>query len=101
MFGINRVTVCANPQCRAETKLSMAGFCATCDWALSQRHELEGQRIENEIKADALKQMDATVEAAAIESKILFERNVKIRADLIKAFRRIQTLESVPLRAEP
>ena len=98
-------------------KLSRSGHCADCAWAISQRFDLAGERLENEIKSDALKALDDAAEmikiraeinvnearqregdivkAAGLEAKILTERNIRLRSDLIKAFRKIKTLEEV------
>ena len=116
MFGLTK----HDPECYGcgkVDKLSRKGFCSMCEWAISQRNDLAGQKLENEIKSDALRQLDEqiekerilaeykisaaqqserdTIKAAGLEGQILIERNAKLRADLIKAFRKIKTLEGV------
>ena len=107
MFGITK----SEPAClgcgETEVKLCQTGHCAACAWAISQRHHLEGQRMENEIKSEALQHLDKQVEKAwaesevakqayILEGKILLERNADMRAKLIKACRKIKALEAVP-----
>ena len=105
MFGLTRtVPCCLNQNCKAETKLSMAGYCADCAWALSQRKELGAARAEADIATAALRDLDDavsfaeakvgdTIRAAKIEGQILLERNIKLKADLVKSYRKIKQLE--------
>jgi hypothetical protein len=117
MFGLRRLSCCLNPDCGEETKLSQAGYCSACTWALSQRITLDAQRVENEIRQEAMELLDDELEkanirvelaqvaarhreqdiikAAKLEGQILLERNVKLRAELTKAFRKIRKLEVV------
>lgn len=116
MLGITKVEP-ACYGCGKVAKLSKKGMCSWCEWAISQAHDLNAQKLEIEIKTDALKQMDEHIEkelilaeiainkarqnerdaikAAGIEAQILVERNAQLRSELIKAYRKIKTLESV------
>ena len=116
MLGITKVQpACLG--CGTVTKLSRKGMCNWCEWAISQSKTLNAQKLECEIKTDALRQMDDQIEkerilaeiairkaqsserdiikAAGLEGQILAERNTRLRSDLIKAFRKIKQLEAV------
>ena len=117
MFGFKKV----EPQCFGcgkKEKLSRRHMCAECEWAISQRKDLGKSKRETEDAISALQKLDETAEvikvkaeidvnrarqhekdiikAASIEAKIYTEQNIRIRAQLARAFRKIHTLESVP-----
>jgi hypothetical protein len=107
MFGLKRLSPCClNPNCRAQVKLSQAGYCAACAWALSQRNTLNDQLLENQIKADEIKHLNtclAECEARGIELQesthtnqtVMIEENIRLRASLIKACAKLRGLRSV------
>jgi hypothetical protein len=97
---------CKNPTCRAVEKLSMSGYCSECSWALSQRHMLLGQQLENEMKADEIKHLNKCLKACEVTGKelvesshinqaVLVEENVRLRANLIKAHHKLVALRTV------
>ena len=105
MMGFKKVAMCLGCHAQDE-KLSMSGHCSVCTWAISQRFQLEAQALENEIKSDALKALDDAMEMIKIraevaqkaclqEQQVLVKRNVKLSQDLILAYRKLKTLESV------
>ena len=79
-------------------------MCNWCEWAISQAHDLNAQKLESEIKADEIKHLNQCLtacqttaaqakEAAHIEHMVLIEENARLRSNLIKAWRKIKTLE--------
>jgi len=70
-------------------------MCNICDWAISQRKDLDGVRQENEMKADEIKYSKERIEASIIEGALLLERNIEVRAELTRVYREIETLKAV------
>ena len=94
MFGIKYIPHCLG--CGAENqKLSMKSMCSKCEWAISQRDDLDGVRLENKVKSEELKSIQDRIESTILEGAILLERNGELRAELVKAHRRIKSLEAV------
>ena len=94
--------------CGDVTKLSKTGHCNMCTWAISQRNTLAAEHEAAELRAEALKKLDAEIEivrarseiaqkACKDEQKVLIDRNVKLSQDLIIAYRKLKTLEAVPV----
>lgn len=80
--------------CRTEdVKLSGGLHCAECKWAISQRHEYGSLKVELEIKGDAIRELDhqvtaaqrelqATIDAAAIEASKNMRHRLELQAQL-------------------
>ena len=92
--------------CGVVAKLSRKQMCNMCEWAISQRHTLNAQLLENEIKADEIKHLNKCLtnvetlaaqakEAAHLEKMVLIEENARLRSNLIKAWRKIKELQAV------
>ena len=92
--------------CGVVAKLSRKGMCNHCEWAISQAHDLNSQKMEIAIRSNEIKHLNDCLtacqttaaqakEAAHIEHMVLIEENARLRSNLIKAWRRIKTLEGV------
>jgi len=92
--------------CGVDEKLSRRHMCAKCEWAISQRNSMDGQRLENKIKGDEIKHLNSCLnvcedtsrkakEAAHIEQLILVEENIRLRRNLIKTHHELIKLRAV------
>jgi len=106
VFGITNIEPACYGCGTTAVKLSRKGMCNWCEWAISQAHDLNAQKLENEIKADEIKHLNQCLtncqttaaqakEAAHLETLVLVEENARLRSNLIKAWRKIKTLESI------